>query len=169
MRYVEDFTPRKFRGLRLMNGLTQLMLTELSGVSRHTLRMWEHGKATPREYSLRAAVKVLGGIEALRDQPDEDVNIRLKRSTPKLVATHKTRKESTQLVHTFKEGQCYSISDASRKQGDSFTRLSCEGLFVLRYEGKQGIHHHFRETRGGWTRTYTDAQLVGKRIQEATE
>ena len=37
---------------------------------------------------------------------------------------------------------------------------------VFRYEGKHGIHHFFREERGGWTRTYTDVQLIGKRITE---
>ncbi len=37
---------------------------------------------------------------------------------------------------------------------------------VFRYEGKQGIHHIFREVRGNWTRTYTDAQLIGARTEE---
>ena len=32
--------------------------------------------------------------------------------------------------------------------------------------GKQGKHHCFKETSGGWSRTYTDQQLIGKTIQE---
>ena len=38
--------------------------------------------------------------------------------------------------------------------------------YVFSYEGKQGIHHMFREIRGGWSRTFTDAQLIGKKIEE---
>lgn len=53
--------------------------------------------------------------------------------------------------YSFKEGYCYIIGG---------------GDYVYCYEGKQGKHHVFRETRGKWTRTYTDAQLVGKKIQE---
>ena len=42
-------------------------------------------------------------------------------------------------------------------------------FYVFRYEGKSGIHHKFREARGGWVRTYTDAQLIGKVIKEVQE
>ena len=37
-------------------------------------------------------------------------------------------------------------------------------IFV--YLRKEGKHHIFREVRGGWIRTYTDIQLIGKHIQE---
>ena len=42
-----------------------------------------------------------------------------------------------------------------------------KAAFVLRYERKDGIHHMFRSVRGGWTQTFTDAQLIGKTIKEA--
>ena len=38
--------------------------------------------------------------------------------------------------------------------------------YKYRYVGKRGIHHMFREINGGWLRTYTDAQLIGKHIKE---
>ena len=38
--------------------------------------------------------------------------------------------------------------------------------YVLQYLGTQGIHHHFKEIHGGWSRTYTNSQLINKRIQE---
>ncbi|MBQ3457124.1 MAG: hypothetical protein IJG36_11845, partial [Synergistaceae bacterium] len=44
--------------------------------------------------------------------------------------------------------------------------LGWDETCIFRYEGKIGIHHSFREIRGGWTRTYTDPQLIGKHIQE---
>ncbi len=40
------------------------------------------------------------------------------------------------------------------------------GDYIFGYEGKQGKHHMFREIKGNWTRTYTDAQLVGKKVLE---
>ena len=49
--------------------------------------------------------------------------------------------------------------------GKSYKIDSANGC-VFRYEGKQGIHHVFREIRGNWTRTYTDAQLIGARTEE---
>ena len=50
---------------------------------------------------------------------------------------------------TFQEGGVYEID------GFQFT-----------YIGKKGIHHHFKAVPVGWLRTYTDAQLVGKKITE---
>lgn len=49
--------------------------------------------------------------------------------------------------------------------GKSYKIDSANG-YVFRYEGKQGIHHMFREVSGNWTRTYTDAQLIGARTEE---
>ena len=68
---------------------------------------------------------------------------------------------------SFKAGHRYSIRDhnAGGKFADGFNP-QYGTLCVFRYEGKTGIHHCFREERGGWTRTYTDQQLVGKKIEE---
>ena len=64
----------------------------------------------------------------------------------------------------FYEGRRYRIEDGDKTSTflNPMTGTGC----VYRYEGKSGIHYCFREERGGWTRTYTAAQLVGKRIQE---
>ena len=50
---------------------------------------------------------------------------------------------------TFQEGGVYEIDG-----------------FQFAYVGKKGIHHHFNAVPVGWLRTYTDAQLVGKKITE---
>lgn len=47
--------------------------------------------------------------------------------------------------------------------------MSEQADFVFKYEGRQGIHHVFREIHGNWTRTYTDTQLIGKRLYELEE
>lgn len=67
----------------------------------------------------------------------------------------------------FELGRDYEILSAEGKQTrddiiSPTTGINC----IFRYEGKAGIHYCFREIRGGWTRTYTDVQLIGKRIRE---
>ena len=52
--------------------------------------------------------------------------------------------------------------------GKSYRIDSAKGC-VFRYEGKRGIHHVFCEIRGNWTRTYTDAQLIGATTEEVKE
>lgn len=61
----------------------------------------------------------------------------------------------------FQEGHIYRIRAAEMTRKDKW-----ESECVFRYERQSGIHYVFREQRGGWTRTYTDAQLVGKIIKE---
>ena len=56
----------------------------------------------------------------------------------------------------FHEGHIYRVVSSNKWESEC----------VFRYEGQCGIHYVFREVRGGWTRTYTDAQLVGKIIKE---
>ena len=51
-------------------------------------------------------------------------------------------------------------------QVDHFYIISDSQEYIFSYVGKEGIHHVFREIRGGWTRTYTDYQLIGKTVKE---
>ena len=39
-------------------------------------------------------------------------------------------------------------------------------FYVFQYAGKQGIHHCFRKVHGKWTQTYTDCQLLDKKVEE---
>ena len=72
-------------------------------------------------------------------------------------------------VCAFMPQKCYSIADDDK----IFHRLSLNPCihdfnfnYVFQYLGTQGIHHHFKEINGGWSRTYTNSQLINKRIQE---
>ena len=64
--------------------------------------------------------------------------------------------------YSFKAGQSYRIYTPFR--------LGCPPQesreYEFMYECKRGAHHVFREKTGGWTRTYTESQLIGKVIQE---
>ena len=63
---------------------------------------------------------------------------------------------SAEPASRFQEGHTYSIKSSDKWESEC----------IFRYERQIGIHYVFREIRGGWTRTYTDAQLVGKIIKE---
>ncbi len=56
----------------------------------------------------------------------------------------------------FQEGHIYRIASSDKWESEC----------IFRYERQVGIHYVFREIHGEWTRTYTDAQLVGKIVKE---
>ena len=65
-------------------------------------------------------------------------------------------------VCAFMPQRYYSIADDDKV----LHRLSFTFNYVFQYLGTQGIHHCFREIHGGWSRTYTNSQLIDKRIME---
>ena len=68
---------------------------------------------------------------------------------------------------TFKPGAFYMVSRSRQKLPVSIhSRNDVEEGYVFRYLRKEGLHHFFQEVVGGWLRTYTDAQLVGKFVDE---
>lgn len=77
-----------------------------------------------------------------------------------LSAPESHKKPNQRLNFSFTAGRNYSFRIEKGKT------QSAEENFVFSYEGKQGIHHMFREIFGKWTRTYTDAQLIRKRVKE---
>ena len=74
----------------------------------------------------------------------------------------------------FEVDKYYFISDSDnkfdrRKSNDgegTFSGTTWNNDCIFKYIGKHGIHHCFKEIHGGWSRTYTDPQLVGKYIKE---
>ena len=77
------------------------------------------------------------------------------------------------MVHHFKEGHCYRISSTCSvsNSGAKAPKMASAGISWERqctfvFLRKDGKHHIFRELNGGWTRTYTDAQLIGKSVTE---
>ena len=68
----------------------------------------------------------------------------------------------------FRKGQKYLVNSPRSKKMEysQCGKNNTEKGFVFVYEGKEGRHHMFREENGGWLRTYTDNQLIGKTIEE---
>lgn len=84
------------------------------------------------------------------------------------------------IARHFSVGACYQVVTSKRiidglRRGEKYVLQPLnessdpEDGYVFRYLGKQGIHHMFIEICGGWSRTYTDAQLVGKELVEVAE
>ena len=67
-------------------------------------------------------------------------------------------------VPRFREGHIYRITTEEEQ-----LKYRWNNECVFRFEYQEGIHYVFREIRGGWTRTYTDAQLIGKHVEEVKE
>ena len=72
------------------------------------------------------------------------------------------------VTFVFETGRSYTIKDAKSSSNPNGMISPPTGDWcIFKYAGKNGIHHVFTETQGGWKRTYTDAQLIGKKIEEA--
>lgn len=81
-----------------------------------------------------------------------------KRLEQRAIKEAKLRAEA--LNHEFIVGKKYVIYGESRDKA----LTDKEEPFI--YQCKQGKHHVFRHAYGGWSRTYTDQQLIGKIIKE---
>ena len=138
-------------------GITTKELSQRTGISLKSLYEYRRGKHMPTVKGYNALAEVFGW---------EKLNAKKKpvKKAVKYVARKIEIEEVPPLPkpvkYEFSEGHTYKIYDRlnAKKQDNDIS--------VFRYEGKQGIHHCFREVRGGWSRTYTDAQLVGKYIRE---
>ena len=153
----------KLKALRYTLGLTQSQMAEKIGVSEASIERCENGLTpigkvkTPAQYKIKAFLEV------------QDISPAVIAESKKVLELEERQKS---IRRHFTEGKCYKIygsgysgfhgnGKASASSGASWER-DCIFMFLR----KEGIHHVFREVRGGWTRTYTDAQLVGKNIQE---
>ena len=151
----EEFSPALLLKKREAAGLTRKELAKYSNVSIDSIRDYEYGRRRPLAEKWR---RLQMGLQRIRTIVRNDT-WREPEPAPKPEPPR----------YEFEPGHQYSILDhyAGGKNIDGINP-QYGTLCVFRYEGKAGIHHCFREENGGWTRTYTDAQLVGKKIKEVT-
>lgn len=146
--------------LRKTLGLSQKELGERIGVDRCTISSWERGFNSPRK-------KHAGNLEAIfADCPPLSENdTKLHKRKRYYNAEEETAKKLADNIkaisQTFTAGNCYTISENQLPEDENIYYQP-----ILRYERKEGIHHVFREIRGKWIVTYTDAQLIGKFVKE---
>lgn len=168
---------RDLKKMRLKKGISQDQLAKKIGVTRNIITNYEKWKTLPKikNYNKLAdffgwkKIKLAQSIrkteifsENASKQHQEDTEAELKRII---------EQRQKALTFTFEVGKCYSIWSTKNgfknsKGNNPLTGTTWDEDCIFRYEGKQGIHHCFREIRGDWTRTYTDCQLIGKYIKE---
>ena len=151
----------KLKALRYTLGLTQTQMAEKIGVSEASIAHCENSYGptsktkTPEQSKIKAFLEV------------QDISPALIAESKKAIGLEERQKA---LQHHFTEGKCYRIFGGSclgsydRKTPSHGTSWERDCIFM--FLRKEGIHHVFRSVKGGWTRTYTDAQLIGKNIQE---
>ena len=138
----------KLRKARLFLNLSQRELSRRIGVSASTISRYENQR-TPVSSRVRKWVNRM---------------FRKHNLSKKVI---KSAKDNT--VCSFMQNRYYSIADDDK----ILHRLSLNPCildfrfnYVFQYLGTQGIHHCFKEIHGGWRITYTNSQLIDKRIQE---
>lgn len=137
-------TLKELRGKR---GLKLADVERATGIANCRLSLYETGKNLPRLENYNKLAQFFGW---------EPITIKAKPEPP-----------LAELRPDFIIGHVYSIKKKirdSKEKDPNCTGFDAE--FFFRYEGKQGIHNMFRETHGGWVRTYADYQLVGKVVKE---
>ena len=153
MKQPDDAYNVKLRELRISLGLSQENMGDKLGVRTGTISKYELGqrsKSATENFYHHARRVLSNSPKVLHDD------------CPTLpVETFYDLQKKIQ--HYFVKGMCYKIfSKLASGRGWKIDNTP----FVFLYVGKNGIHHTFKEFNGGWSRTYTDAQLVDKVIQE---
>lgn len=141
----------KLKRLRATLGLTQHDLAQRIGVSESSVNYFEAGKHS-EGFTSGARAKIIAYMKAHENNENWELILPAERkSVPDF---------------SFNKGSRYRICDSELGfAGDTFNPLTGNGCVFI-YLRKDGKHHIFREQRGGWTRTYTDVQLMGKHVQE---
>ena len=154
---------------RMNRGITQKELAQLISVGTATLCYIEKRSRQPTISTYNKLAKFFGWKKITNSTPFKP---KPNTDTEKTVLNPEPVKLPARVKFTFEEGHSYQISKivyTENNRGGKNAKCAntlWSGDCVFRYEGKHGIHHIFREVRGNWTRTYTDAQLIGKRISE---
>ena len=142
------FTPEKLQELRKKKGITAKQLSRLAGLGSTVISHYECGEYQPTDEIWERLIKILCSKTIT---PPPEVNVKT-------------------VDFSFEVGHCYSISDIYTGLKHSNDMNPAYGVqCVFRYEGMDGIHHRFTEIDGGWARTFTNSQLIGKKIKEVQQ
>lgn len=146
--------------IRQSLGLTLADAAKLIGVNIDTVKRFEQNSVTVRH--LETLRKIISFIDVHSDDAPEvwqDISDRKKTDTAGL---------QSKVFDSFIQGKKYLILDtgnAVKPKEDFLNPTTGKGCTFI-YLRKEGKHHIFKEERGGWTRTYTDNQLIGKHVKE---
>lgn len=155
----------KILELRVKRNMSRYELGRLIGVSYNTVCNYECGAHYPTR-STYNRLALLFGWDVI-DGKKQYKPVQENKFRNGVDLYEQTKEDSKGLHYRFEIGKCYTVSNLKYKdKNDSCSKTTWDANCVFRYEGKQGIHHCFREINGGWTRTYTDYQLIGKYVTQ---
>ncbi|MBQ6969626.1 MAG: helix-turn-helix transcriptional regulator [Synergistaceae bacterium] len=153
---------KRLAAIRLHMGLTTRQAGEMIGVCAATIHNFELDSTCVRHPpTLRKIISFInehsqGNSEFWNESPEQ-----------KNSELHALEKK---IFTSFISGKKYCIVETGNSvnpREDWLNPTTGKGCIFI-YERKEGKHHMFREERGGWTRTYTDNQLIGKHVKEVT-
>ena len=149
----------KLLKLRRTLALSQHDLALKIGVSEGAVNYFENNRYT-KNCNSRARMKINAFIDNFNGIHDAS-------PPPPRHDEHATSEKKT--TFSFSKGKRYFIFDSGNGKGEAdYIKPETGKGCIFVYLRKEGKHHIFREERGGWIRTYTDIQLIGKNIQEVT-
>ena len=134
--------------LRLAHGLSQIDLACATGIPLTAIANIENGKAKSKLANERFVI--------IQDYLENSF------IKPEPVFIFPSFSFDIKHLYSITDKLAYGLSRMKNDFLDTETGYGC----IFLYTGKQGKHHVFKSVRGGWSRTYTDAQLIGKSIQE---
>lgn len=149
----------RLNSYRMKRGMTTRELSQLSGVSQRQIVSYESGRNIPTIRSYNKQTRVFGWRKISATTPRRERKEGIEANYADLIEPQAVN-ISCNPEYEFGHGKKYRILETERDE--KVPVKDC----VFSYEGKECIHHMFREVKGKWTRTYTDAQLVGKKIKE---
>ena len=152
---------KDIKALRKFLGISQEDLAGKLGVNRRTIGTWESGQSEPQKRYAGKLQEIFDDCPQLPEAPSEGCTSNAKRCNEEDKTAERIALNARAIQRKFTVGKCYRILDTPEPSEHTTLQQS-----ILRYEQQEGIHHVFREVRGKWIVTYTDAQLVGKHVKE---
>lgn len=153
------------RDLRRKLSLSAHDLALKLGISEKSVFNFEHNKYSYSTYKGSRVRKIL--IAFIQNNQHEHHDTNNDTWIDEFSKISKKNDDLRLISRTFSKGKRYSVSDSGNAKPDAdFMRPDTGKGCTFIYLRKDGKHHVFREASGGWIRTYTDFQLIGKNIQE---
>lgn len=170
----KDNAGLKLRELRETLGISLEDVAQFIGISPKSIGRFEKNPDNVKNAEIKDTLTALTQeptnsndypwIDELREEKKRKAK---EREEQKAREREELRKK---MFHSFTAGKEYLIFDSGNAKDIASNDMKPEtgkGCIFI-YVRKEGRHHMFREKRGGWIRTYTDTQLMGKKIKEVT-
>ena len=164
---------RKLKYCREAKGLNQTELSKKTKVPRSSLFDYEHGRHIPsfENYNKLAHFFNWKKITIVNKENKSKSKNKVKVKNIEKLSKPKPKPTPIEWPQKWMEAEEEEkLKNQERLDSLSFSFDINEIYYIddyyFQYIGKEGIHHCFKEVNSGWSRTYTDYQLIGKNIRK---